>query len=204
MCSSTTNDFRLRAKWGKQQHYKKHKQINYFNIFNIINILTLLSANAKSAVLLKVPSLTKVEVSNFPLPHFPRWFCLVHGQFPMSLRRVKRSIIHKLQCFCLFNIQQRSVFTKILKALQFFIFIAFGGTSQYPPENVPYWRQQTYVTDTSFLSIFFKILFYIVDFSILTIGKHSVGKDAEGNIKMPSMFAKNLLREVQRTGEKCP
>ena len=60
--------------------------------------LTVLSANAKSAVLcilLSVPSLTKVEVSNFPLPYFPRWFLLIHGQLGMSLRRVKRLVIFK-------------------------------------------------------------------------------------------------------------
>ena len=43
----------------------KRKQIRYHNIFNIINILTLLSADAKSAILLRVPSLTKVEEWNF-------------------------------------------------------------------------------------------------------------------------------------------
>ena len=39
-----------------------------------------------------VPSLTKVEVFNFPLLHFPTWLCLVHGQLVMSLGRVKRFI----------------------------------------------------------------------------------------------------------------
>ena len=83
------NDFWVRTKRGKQHYYKKRKQTIYLNIFNIINILTQLSADAKSAVLLRVPSLTKVEVRNFLLLHFPRWFCLVNGQFAMSLQRVK-------------------------------------------------------------------------------------------------------------------
>ena len=59
---------------------------------DILTLLTLLSADAKSAVLcvlLRVPSLTKVEVHNFPLLHFPRWFCLIHGQLRMFLRRMK-------------------------------------------------------------------------------------------------------------------
>ena len=87
-----TNDFWVRTKRGKQHYYKKRKQIRYLNIFNIINILTLLSADPKSAILLRVPSLTKVEVHNFPLLHFPRWFCLVNGHLVMPLRRVKRSV----------------------------------------------------------------------------------------------------------------
>ena len=125
----------------------------------------------------------------------------------MCLRRVKRSVICKFQCFCPFDIQQWSVlllspsqkssspssphslkgfsqvsiattpfafFTKILKPLQFFIFIALGETSRSLPKNVPYWRQQTDVTETSFLRMFFKMLFYIIAFSILAIGKHRV------------------------------
>ena len=62
-----TNDFWVRTKRGKQHYYKKRKQIRYLNIFNIINILALLSADAKLAILLRVLSLTKVEVRNFSL-----------------------------------------------------------------------------------------------------------------------------------------
>ena len=69
---SAANDFRVRTKKGKQCYYKKRKQRRYLNIFNIINILTLLSADVGWATLLRVPSLTKVEVRNFPLLHFPR------------------------------------------------------------------------------------------------------------------------------------
>ena len=36
-----------------------------------------MGADAKSAVLSKVSSLIKIEVRNFSLLHFPRWFCLV-------------------------------------------------------------------------------------------------------------------------------
>ena len=61
----------------------KRKLIRYFKSINF----SLLSA--ESAILLRVSSLTKAEVRNFPLLHFPRWLCLVHGQLAMSLRRVK-------------------------------------------------------------------------------------------------------------------
>ena len=61
---------------------------------------------------------------------------------------------------------------KMLKPLQFFIFIALGGMSQSLPKNVLYWRQQTDVTETSFLSIFLKMLLCIVVFPILAIGEH--------------------------------
>ena len=89
MYTSTPNDFQVRTKRGKQHCYKKHKQIRYLNNFNIINTLTLLSADAKSAILLRVALLTKFEVSNFSLLHFSRWFCLVNGQLAMCLRQVK-------------------------------------------------------------------------------------------------------------------
>ena len=70
--ASAANNFRVRTKGGKQHYYKKRKQIRYLNIFNTINILTLLTADAKSAILLRVPSLTKVEVGNFLWLHFMR------------------------------------------------------------------------------------------------------------------------------------
>ena len=145
--ASVANDFRVRTKRGKQHYWKKRKQIRYLNIFNIINVLALLSADAKSAIHLRVPLLTKVEVRNFPLLHFPRWFCLVNGQLAMSLWRMKRSVICKFQSL---------------------------------PQNVPCWRQQTDITKTSFLSIFFEILLYIIVFLILPI--RYVGKHLEGNL----------------------
>ena len=57
--------------------------------------LTLPSADAKSAVFLRVPSLTKVQVRNFSFLHFPRWSCLIHVEFDMYLRHVKRLVICK-------------------------------------------------------------------------------------------------------------
>ena len=135
----------------------------------------------KSAVLLRVSSLTKVEVRNFPLLHYSRWVCFVDGQLAMSLRRVKRSVICKFHCLSLqYSIKVISVlsttfsvteifplkesiamslfaiFTKMLKALQFFIFVAFGER--------PLKMFVIDVNKTSFLSIFFKMLFYIAFF----------------------------------------
>ena len=134
----------------------------------------MLIADAKSAVLLRVPSLIKVAVRNFPLLHFPRWLCLVHGQLAISPRRVKRSFIRKCQfsLSSIFNNGQfylkyyflrhrvysskcqllrlcsQFSFTKTLKVLQALIFTHFGGTSQGPPINVSYWLRQTKITET--------------------------------------------------------
>ena len=91
--ASAANDSRMRTKRGKQHHYKKRKQIRYLNILNILNTLTLLSADAKSAILLRVPSLTKVEVGNFLWLHFMRWFyeMILFGYWT-SLGHVKKSV----------------------------------------------------------------------------------------------------------------
>ena len=74
----SANDLRVRTKGGKQQHYKKRKQI-------FLTLLTLLSAD----ILLRVSSLSKAEVRNFLLLYFPKWPCLVHRQLAMPLQRVK-------------------------------------------------------------------------------------------------------------------
>ena len=93
--------FSGKNKGEKQQHYKKLKQISYFNFINIAECWCEIGCTSEG--------LTKVQVRNFPLLHFPRWLCLVHGKLAMSLWRVKRSVICKCQCFCLFDIQQWSV-----------------------------------------------------------------------------------------------
>ena len=59
---------RVGTKGQKQKYYKKLKQSD------ISTLLTLLNADAKSAVLLRVPSLTKVELRNISLLHFPNCF----------------------------------------------------------------------------------------------------------------------------------
>ena len=81
---------------------------------DILTLLTLLSADAKSAVLLKVPFLIKVEVCNFILLHFPKWLCLIHGQLAISLRCVKWPVVYKCQCFCLYDIHQNTKGTTVL------------------------------------------------------------------------------------------
>ena len=97
------NDFWVRTNWQNNNITRNLSRSD------ILTLVTLLSADAKSAVLLMVPSLTKVKVRNFPLLHFPKWLCLVHGQLAMSLRRVKMPVICKCQCFCLFDIHQWSI-----------------------------------------------------------------------------------------------
>ena len=54
------------------------------------------------------------------------------------------------------------IFHKILKQLLIFIFIALGEMPRSLPKNVPYLRQQTEVIETSFLSIFLKMFYYII------------------------------------------
>ena len=106
----SANGFWVRTKEGKQQHYNKLKQIKYFNVINID-----IADDGKSAVLcvlLRVRPLIKVEVRNFSLLHFPRWFYLIHDQLGMSLRRVKRSVIFKCQYFCFFHTQQCQFYLK--------------------------------------------------------------------------------------------
>ena len=48
--ASPTNAFRVRAKGGKQQHYKKLKQIRYYNIANIAECLCKIGCTSKSVV----------------------------------------------------------------------------------------------------------------------------------------------------------
>ena len=55
------------------------------NRSDILTLLTLLNADAKLAVLLRVLSLTRVEVLYFPLLHFPRWFSLIHQSWTKHL-----------------------------------------------------------------------------------------------------------------------
>ena len=72
----------------------------------------MLSADSSSTVLLRVLSLTRVQVRNFPLLHLPKWLCLDREQLAMSLQHVKKLVICK--CFCLFDIKQWSVLSEVL------------------------------------------------------------------------------------------
>ena len=78
----SANYFRVRTKEGKQKHYNKLNQIRYFNFITIAECCAKLPV---LCVLLTVPSLAKAEIRNFPLLHFPKWFCLIHGELGMSL-----------------------------------------------------------------------------------------------------------------------
>ena len=60
------NDFWVRTSWQNNNITRNLSRSD------ILTLVTLLSADAKSAVLLMVPSLTKVKVRNFPLLHFPK------------------------------------------------------------------------------------------------------------------------------------
>ena len=59
-----------------------------------------------------------------------------------------------------------SFFTKMLKPLQFVIFIALGEKSQSLPKNVPYWRQHCRYRDIIFGHIFQNTFLYYCFFSI--------------------------------------
>ena len=100
----SVNDFQVGANRKNNNITRNSSRSNILTL-----LLTLLSAVTKLAVLLRVPSLTKVQLCNFPLLHFPKWLCLVLRQLAMPLRRVKKLIICKCQCFYLFDIQQWSV-----------------------------------------------------------------------------------------------
>ena len=127
---------------------------------DISTLLKLLSVDAKSAVLLRVPSLTKIKVRIFTLIHFSKWLCLIHGQLAMSLQREKvghmqipifLSLRHSTMVSfilsatfsateippwrdsakCqLLRLYSQFSFTKILKALQVLIFAAFWWNVQ--------------------------------------------------------------------------
>ena len=113
---------------------------------DILILLTLLSTD----VLLRVPSLTKVEVRNFALPHFPKWTtCYVsamrekvgHIQMPMFLSLRYSTMVSFIlsttfsvteihprrdSAKCqLLRLYSQFSFKKKLKLLQFLIFIAF-------------------------------------------------------------------------------
>ena len=99
------------CKWFSGENKGKNNNITWHSSrSDISTLLTLLSAD----VCLRVPSLSKVEVRNFPLLYFPKWLCMIHGQCAMSLRCVKRLVMCKCKCFCLFEIQQFSVSSWVL------------------------------------------------------------------------------------------
>ena len=104
----SANDFWVRTKAGKQQHYNKLKQVRYFNVINIAECWCEIGCTLYTS---ECSVINQVEVSNFPLLHFPRWFFLIQGQLGMSLRRMNGWSYLNV---CLFDIQQWSVFKVLL------------------------------------------------------------------------------------------
>ena len=102
-CSQNCFDF-FQMIFGWEQMEENNNTTRNSTRSDILTLLALMSADAKSAEPQRVSSLTKVEVHNFLLLHFPKWFCLGHGQFFMPLWRVQSLAIYKCQCFCLFDI----------------------------------------------------------------------------------------------------
>ena len=85
----STNDFRVRIKGGRQQYYKKPKQIRCFNVINIAECWWEIFCTSKESIVNQSCS------TQFPMVHFPRWLYLFHGQLVMSLRYVKSLVICK-------------------------------------------------------------------------------------------------------------
>ena len=79
----------------REENNKKRKQIRYLNIFNIINIL-------QCWVIITISRC-------YVVPDSPIWLMDNFLYVYMYLQSVKRSVICKFQCFCLFDIQQRPV-----------------------------------------------------------------------------------------------
>ena len=72
MFSLSCNFLQMIFGWKLRNENNNIKRISSRS--DILTLLTLLSADAKSAVLLRVPSLTKVELRNSPLLFFPKCF----------------------------------------------------------------------------------------------------------------------------------
>ena len=61
----SANDFRVRTKEGKQQHYKKLKQIGYSNIINIAECWREIDCASEASVINQNSS-TQFPVATFP------------------------------------------------------------------------------------------------------------------------------------------
>ena len=96
----SANDFRLKAKGGKQQHYKKFKQTRYLNIINIVECWCKIGFTSEGFVINQSWS------TQFPVATFSQIALFGSWAFAMSLRCEKWSVICEYQCFFLFDIQQ--------------------------------------------------------------------------------------------------
>ena len=94
--------FLVRANGGKQQNYKKLKQIRYFNIANIAECWCGISCTSEGSVINQSWSTHFLVDTFFQMALFVSWTTY------MSLRRVKKLAICEWQCFCLFDTQKWS------------------------------------------------------------------------------------------------
>ena len=160
----------------------------------------MLSADAKLAVIVRVPSLTKVWSTQFPVAKFSKTALFVSWTARYASATCEKLVICKCQCFYPFDIQQWSILSilsnifsvtetppeeiqlsvscyvsilnfhspKYLRLYRSLYLQPFGGTSQGPPKNVPYWRRETKVTVTSwrrhFQAYFLKCVFMLLYF----------------------------------------
>ena len=102
----SVNDFRVRKMGRKQQHCKKLKQIRYFNITNITEYWCEIGCTSEGSII------NRSWITQYLLAIFSQRFPnsqMVYGQLAMSLRCMKRLVLYKCQCFCLFDVQQWSV-----------------------------------------------------------------------------------------------
>ena len=94
----SANDFQVTRKGGKQQHYKKFKQIRYFNIINIAECWCEIGCTSECFVINQSWSMQFTVATFSQMDLFGSWTtCYVSA------------VIYKYQCFCLFGIQQWSV-----------------------------------------------------------------------------------------------
>ena len=143
MSSSVANDFRVRTKGGKQQHYKELKQIRYFNIINTAECWCEIGCTSEDSVIHQSWS-TRFPMATFSqLALFGSWttcpWDVWKGRWYVNANVFVSSMFNNSQFHFkyyflrhrnspskrLLSIYSQFWFTKILKALQILIFTAF-------------------------------------------------------------------------------
>ena len=148
MYASPENDFLVRTKGGKQQHYKKLKQIRYFNIVNIAECLCEIGCTSEGSVINQSWSTHLLVDTFFQMALFVSWttWCVsatCEKVGPMWMTMFLSLWYSKMVSFILsttFSVTEipprrdsakcqlllfSNSFSKILKALQVLIFSAF-------------------------------------------------------------------------------
>ena len=92
--------------FGWEQREENNNMKRNSSRSDISTLLALLSADAKSAVLLRIRWLTKVEARDFPWLHFPRWLCLVHGQLVSATWKGRSYVNARVSVSSMFNNSQ--------------------------------------------------------------------------------------------------